>query len=60
MGPTNDPTTGKPKIAAIPAAFGSQANIQLTVGTPKADGSRTTLLLETPSLNSLVYDSISC
>ena len=60
MGPTNDPTTGKPNIAAIPAAFGSQANIQLTIGAPKDDGSRTTLLLETPSLNSLVYDSISC
>jgi len=60
MGPTNNPTTGKPNIAAIPAAFGSQANIQLTIGAPKADGSRTTLLLETPSLNSLVYDSVSC
>ncbi len=60
MGPTNDPTTGKPNIAAIPAAYGSQANIQLIVGAPKPDGTRTTLLLETPSLNSLVYDSVSC
>ncbi len=60
MGPTFDAITGKPNIAAIPMAFGSQANIQLTVGTPKPDGSRTTLLLETPSLNSLVYDTVSC
>lgn len=60
MGPTNDATTGKPKIAAIPTAFGSQANIQLIIGAPKADGSRVTLLLETPSLNSLIYDSVSC
>ena len=60
MGPTFDAITGKPNIAAIPMAFGSQANIQLIVGTPKADGTRTTLLLETPSLNSLVYDTVSC
>lgn len=60
IGPTFDATTGKPKIAAIPMAFGSQSNIQLTVGAPKADSSRTTLLLETPSLNSLVYDTVSC
>lgn len=60
MGPTVDPTTGKPKIAAIPSAFGPLSNIQLTVGAPKQDGSRTTLLLETPSLNSLVYDTVSC
>lgn len=60
MGPTLDEVTGKPKIAAIPSAFGSQGNIALTVGAPKEDGSRTTLLLETPSLNSLIYDSVSC
>ena len=60
MGPTFDAITGKPNIAAIPMAFGSQANIQLIVGAPKADGTRTTLLLETPSLNSLVYDTVSC
>ena len=60
MGPTFDATTGKPNIAAIPAAFGSQANIQLIIGTPKTDSSRTTLLLETPSLNSFIYDHISC
>ncbi|MBM3742083.1 MAG: ferritin-like domain-containing protein [Actinobacteria bacterium] len=60
VGPTFDETTGKPKIAAIPGAFGSQTNIQLTVGAPKDDGSRTTLLLETPSLNSLIYEGVSC
>lgn len=60
VGPTSDAKTGKPNIAAVPAAFGSLANIQLVVGKPKPDGTRTTLLLETPSLNSLVYDFVAC
>jgi hypothetical protein len=60
VGPTSDPQTGKPNIAAVPSTFGSLANIQLSIGEPKPDGSRTTLLLETPSLNSLVYDFVAC
>ncbi len=60
VGPTFDAATGKANIAAIPLAFGSLGNIQLVVGAPKADGTRSTLLLETPSLNSLVYDGVSC
>ena len=60
VGPTSDEKTGKANIAAVPSAFGSLANIQLTIGKPKPDGSRTILLLETPSLNSLVYDFVAC
>jgi rubrerythrin len=60
VGPTSDAKTGKPNIAAVPSEFGSLANIQLTIGKPKPDGSRTTLILETPSLNSLVYDFVAC
>lgn len=60
VGPTFDATTGKPNIAAIPLAFGALGNIQLVVGAPNQAGVRTTLLLDTPSLNSLVYDSVSC
>ena len=60
VGPTSDPNTGKSNIAAVPSTFGSLANIQLSIGEPKPDGSRTTLLLETPSLNSLVYDFVAC
>ncbi len=60
VGPTSDALTGKANIAAVPTEFGSLANIQLSIGKPKPDGSRTTLLLETPSLNSLVYDFVTC
>ncbi len=60
IGPTSDAKTGKPNIAAVPTEFGSLANIQLVIGKPKPDGTRTTLLLETPSLNSLVYDFVAC
>ena len=60
VGPTSDAATGKPNIAAVPSAFGSLANIQLVIGKPKPDGARTTLILETPGLNSLVYDFVAC
>ena len=60
VGPTSDAKTGKPNIAAVPTEFGSLANIQLVIGKPKPDGTRTTLLLETPSLNSLIYDFVAC
>ena len=60
IGPTSNATTGKPKIAAVPSAFGSMANIPVALGAPKPDGSQTTLLFETPSLNSLVYDFVTC
>ena len=60
VGQTSDEKTGKPNISAVPTEFGSLANIQLAVGKPKPDGTRTTLILETPSLNSLVYDFVTC
>ena len=60
VGPTSNEQTGKPNIAAVPSPFGSLANIQLAIGEPKPDGSRITLLLETPSLNSLIYESVVC
>jgi len=60
IGPTSNVTTGKPNIAAVPSAFGSMANIPVALGAPKPDGSQNTLLFETPSLNSLVYDFVTC
>lgn len=60
IGPTSNATTGKPNIAAVPSAFGSMANIPVALGAPKPDGSQNTLLFETPSLNSLVYDFVTC
>ena len=59
IGPTSNAITGKPNIAAAPSAFGSMANIPVALGAPKPDGSQITLLFETPSLNSLVYDFVT-
>ncbi|MSO59519.1 MAG: hypothetical protein EXQ63_04250 [Ilumatobacteraceae bacterium] len=49
---------GKPLIAAIPSAFGSLSTIPIAVGKPNESGNKTTLVLETPSLNSFIYDYI--
>jgi hypothetical protein len=60
VGPSTDEATGKAKIASVPSAFGSLSIIQISIGTPNSEGSKTNLSLETPSLNGLVYDAISC
>jgi hypothetical protein len=44
----------------VPAAFGPLTPIPVTVGPVNADGTRSSLILETPSLNSLAYDNITC
>lgn len=58
--PSINPDTGKANVAAVPSAFGPLTPINVTVGPVQADGSRVSLILETPSLNSLAYDSVSC
>lgn len=50
-------TTDVPAGAyAVPTAFGTQAPIPVTLGAPNESGVRTTVNLETPSLNSMVYE----
>ena len=58
--PSINAETGKPNIAAVPGAFGPLTPINVTVGPVADDGSRASLVLETPSLNSLIYDNITC
>lgn len=41
---------------AVPSAFGTQSPIPVTLGAPNESGTRTTVSLETPSLNSMVYE----
>jgi len=45
---------------AVPTTFGSLAPIPLTVGAANEFGVRQTTNLETPSLNSLMYDGEAC
>lgn len=47
-------------IHAIPSAFGTLAPYVLTVGTANENGVRPSMNLETPSLNSFIYDDEAC
>jgi hypothetical protein len=46
---------GDASMAAIPSAFGSLSSLEVNLGPPSETGSRESLILETPSLNSLEY-----
>lgn len=41
---------------AVPSAFGTQSPIPVTLGAPNESGIRTSVSLETPSLNSMVFE----
>jgi hypothetical protein len=42
-------------VATLPSAFGSLSSVQVQLGPVNEVGSRTTVLMDTPSLNSLIY-----
>lgn len=48
------------EIHAIPSRFGSLAPFPLTVGPANESGVRVTTNIETPSLNSFIYDDEAC
>lgn len=60
VGPSAEPTTGTPNVLAVPTAFGSLANLRVSFGPPNADGVKTTISMETPSLNAMVYEFVAC
>jgi len=50
-------TTDVPAVAyAVPTAFGTKAPVPVVLGAANESGIRTSLNLETPSLNSMVYE----
>ncbi len=55
-----DPATGISKAAAVPSAFGGLAIIRVPFGPPNEDGAKTSITMETPSLNALIYEFVSC
>jgi hypothetical protein len=56
-GEGDEPTgTVDPPVTAVPSQFGSLAAVQIVVGLPDANGSRLKANVETPSLNSLIYE----
>lgn len=46
---------GNAQPASVPTAFSSLASIQVSLGPANEVGQKTTLILDTPSLNSLIY-----
>jgi hypothetical protein len=52
--PAND-KDGVALVATLPSAFGSLSTVQVKLGPVNEVGSRTTVLMDTPSLNSLIY-----
>jgi hypothetical protein len=46
---------GATLVATLPSAFGSLSSVQVQLGPVNEVGSRTTVLMDTPSLNSLIY-----
>jgi hypothetical protein len=52
--PAND-QDGNALVATLPSAFGSLSSVQVKLGPENETGSRTTVLMDTPSLNSLIY-----
>lgn len=60
VGPSAAPATGTSNVVAIPSAFGTLANLRASFGPPNADGVKATIAMETPSLNALVYEFVTC
>jgi Ferritin-like domain len=54
--PSVDATTGAENISALTTAFGSLSSITVTIGAPNESGTRPSLNLDTPSLNSLISE----
>lgn len=56
--PEND-DLGKPLAAAFPGTFGSLSSVQVQLGKTTEAGTRTTIIMDTPSLNSMSYEDQS-
>ncbi|MEO5975310.1 MAG: ferritin-like domain-containing protein [Ilumatobacteraceae bacterium] len=58
--PSTEPATGVSKVFAVPSAFGGLAIVRVPLGPPNAEGVKTSITMETPSLNALTYEFVSC
>lgn len=53
------PATAIPPVYAMPGTFGKLSVVQLVLGKPNDSGTRLTVNIETPSLNSYVYEYLT-
>ncbi len=58
--PSTDPVAGISNVVAVPSAFGGLAILRAQFGMPNAEGAKTSITMETPSLNALAYEFVSC
>lgn len=56
--PTTD-ENGRPTVASVPSTFGALSSVQVRLGDPGDSGAKRNFILETPSLNALIYASMS-
>jgi len=60
IAPSVDEATGKANPAAVPGAFGSLSAVQVSLGKLNESGNKSTISMETPSLNSMAYEYAKC
>ena len=58
--PLSNDADGFPIPYAIPSTFGQLTGIELVVGAPDDEGSRFSIILQTPAQNTFVYEDQSC
>lgn len=60
VGPPTETTTGNSNVVAVPTAFGSLSILHPAFGPPNSDGVKTAIAMETPSLNAMIYEFVTC
>lgn len=60
VAPPAEAVTESSNVVAIPSVFGSLGLLRAQFGPPNADGVKTTVAMETPSLNAFIYEFVVC
>ncbi|NBP50108.1 MAG: hypothetical protein EBU70_02780 [Actinobacteria bacterium] len=58
VAPSTD-ENGRPTVASVPTTFGALSSVQVRLGNPGDAGTKRNFIFETPSLNALIYASMS-
>jgi len=60
ISPSAEPATATSNVVAVPTAFGNLASLRASFGPPNSEGAKTTITMETPSLNAMAYEFVAC
>jgi hypothetical protein len=58
VAPSTD-ESGRPTVASVPSTFGALSSVQVRLGDPGDAGAKQAFIFETPSLNALIYTSMT-